>query len=146
MGDKTGIEWTDSTWNPVTGCTKVSQGCKHCYAERVFPRAYPGRKFTDVRCHPERLDQPFPGDPEREATRLHAQEYFRLAWPARTDPPAADLFEGLPREKRHCRSAGGIGATNPPRDGEGEDRGFEWRRRHTHQGDGEDALGAPTPR
>ena len=59
MGDKTQIEWTDATWNPVTGCTKVSQGCKHCYAERVFPRAYgKERKFTDVQCHPERLDQP----------------------------------------------------------------------------------------
>lgn len=59
MGDKTGISWTDSTWNPVTGCSKVSQGCAHCYAERVFPRAYgKDRKFTDVRTHPERLDQP----------------------------------------------------------------------------------------
>ncbi|MFI5200776.1 MAG: DUF5131 family protein [Candidatus Kapaibacterium sp.] len=32
------IEWTDSTWNPVTGCTKISQGCKHCYAERMAKR------------------------------------------------------------------------------------------------------------
>lgn len=55
---KTRIEWTDEVWNPVTGCTKVSQGCKHCYAERMFPRPYPGRAFTDVQCHPERLDQP----------------------------------------------------------------------------------------
>jgi protein gp37 len=53
------IEWTDKVWNPVTGCTKVSQGCKNCYAERVFPRAYgTERKFTDVRSHPERLDAP----------------------------------------------------------------------------------------
>lgn len=58
MGDRTGIEWTDATWNPVSGCSKVSQGCKHCYAERVFPRPYPGRKFTDVRMHPLRLRQP----------------------------------------------------------------------------------------
>lgn len=58
MNGNTTIEWTDKTWNPVTGCTKVSQGCKHCYAERVFPRPYPGRKFTDVQCHPERLEQP----------------------------------------------------------------------------------------
>lgn len=74
MGDKSKIEWTDATWNPVTGCTKVSQGCKNCYAERVFPRAYGSkpyiapngttpqewrrRKFIDVQCHPERLDQP----------------------------------------------------------------------------------------
>lgn len=64
MSDKTGIEWTDATWNPVTGCTKVSQGCKHCYAEREWPRmtklvpAYAGRDFTDVRTHGDRLDQP----------------------------------------------------------------------------------------
>ena len=33
-----GIEWTESTWNPVTGCTKISPGCKHCYAERMAKR------------------------------------------------------------------------------------------------------------
>lgn len=64
MSDKTGIEWTDATWNPVTGCSKVSAGCKHCYAEREWPRmtrlvpAYAGREFTDVRTHADRLDQP----------------------------------------------------------------------------------------
>lgn len=35
---KTRIEWTESTWNPVTGCTKISSGCKHCYAERMAMR------------------------------------------------------------------------------------------------------------
>lgn len=64
MSDKTGIEWCDATWNPVTGCAKVSQGCKHCYAERDWPRmtklvpAYAGRDFTDVRTHGDRLVQP----------------------------------------------------------------------------------------
>jgi protein gp37 len=58
MGDQTGIEWTDATWNPVSGCTKRSQGCKNCYAEALFPRPYPGRKFTDIRVHPGRLGQP----------------------------------------------------------------------------------------
>ena len=58
MGDTT-IQWTDKTWNPVSGCTKVSAGCANCYAERLFPRAYgKDRKFTDVRFHPERLEQP----------------------------------------------------------------------------------------
>lgn len=38
MGDRSAIEWTDATWNPVTGCTKVSQGCKHCYAQRMATR------------------------------------------------------------------------------------------------------------
>jgi protein gp37 len=65
MSGKTQIEWTEATWNPVTGCAKVSQGCKNCYAERDWARlsantqtVYYGRAFTDVRCHPERLDQP----------------------------------------------------------------------------------------
>ena len=38
MSQNSGIEWTSSTWNPVTGCTKVSPGCKHCYAERIALR------------------------------------------------------------------------------------------------------------
>lgn len=63
MSDKTGITWTNATWGPVTGCNKVSPACKYCYAERDWARlvhlpTYAGRKFTDVACHPERLDQP----------------------------------------------------------------------------------------
>lgn len=63
MADKTGIEWTDATWNPVTGCAKVSAGCKHCYAERNWGRlqhlpAYAGRAFTNVATHADRLLQP----------------------------------------------------------------------------------------
>ncbi|MCH7904204.1 MAG: phage Gp37/Gp68 family protein [Armatimonadetes bacterium] len=38
MASTSSIEWTNMTWNPVTGCTKVSQGCKHCYAERMAKR------------------------------------------------------------------------------------------------------------
>lgn len=38
MAAKSGIEWTESTWNPLTGCTKISPGCKHCYAERMARR------------------------------------------------------------------------------------------------------------
>jgi protein gp37 len=38
MAQGSGIEWTESTWNPVTGCTKISPGCKHCYAERMAKR------------------------------------------------------------------------------------------------------------
>lgn len=65
MADKTKIQWTDASWNPVTGCSKVSQGCKNCYALRDWPRLaanpktiYYGRDFTDVQVHPERFDQP----------------------------------------------------------------------------------------
>ena len=38
MANRSDIEWTESTWNPVTGCTKVSPGCKNCYAERMARR------------------------------------------------------------------------------------------------------------
>ncbi|WP_018991269.1 DUF5131 family protein [Aromatoleum toluclasticum] len=65
MSDSTGIEWTDATWNPVTGCSKVSAGCKHCYAERDWARLsankstrYFGRKFTDVQCHDDVIALP----------------------------------------------------------------------------------------
>ena len=63
MADKSAIEWTDATWNPVTGCTKVSQGCKHCYAERLSERfrGTPGHPYEhgfDVQLRPERLDMP----------------------------------------------------------------------------------------
>jgi len=52
------IEWTEMTWNPVTGCTKLSQGCRHCYAERLALRFWGERAFTDVQVHEDRLDQP----------------------------------------------------------------------------------------
>jgi protein gp37 len=47
MADATSIEWTDATWNPVTGCTKISAGCDHCYAERFAERfrGTPGHPF-----------------------------------------------------------------------------------------------------
>lgn len=52
------IEWTEMTWNPVTGCTKLSQGCKHCYAERLAARFWGDRAFTEIQLHEDRLDQP----------------------------------------------------------------------------------------
>lgn len=64
MGDITSIEWTDATWNPVTGCTKISAGCDHCYAERFSERfrgtsGHPFEMGFDLALRPERLDQPF---------------------------------------------------------------------------------------
>lgn len=58
MGDKSKIQWTNATWNPVTGCSKVSAGCRGCYAERHALRFWGDRKFTDVRTHMEKLEQP----------------------------------------------------------------------------------------
>jgi protein gp37 len=56
--NKTSIEWADYVWNPVSGCSKVSPGCKNCYAEAMAHRFWGERKFTDVICHEDRLDQP----------------------------------------------------------------------------------------
>lgn len=63
MSESSSIEWTNSTWNPVTGCNKVSQGCKHCYAQRFAERfrGVPGHPFEqgfDLRLWPERLALP----------------------------------------------------------------------------------------
>lgn len=58
MSDRSKIEWCDTTWNPTSGCTKVSQGCKNCFAECIAKRFWGDRKFGDVQCHPERLNQP----------------------------------------------------------------------------------------
>jgi protein gp37 len=63
MADKSAIEWTDATWNPVTGCTKISAGCDNCYAERFSNRfrGVPGHPFErgfDLTLRPERLEQP----------------------------------------------------------------------------------------
>jgi protein gp37 len=73
MGDRTGIEWTDATWNPMTGCTKLTRGCDHCYAAVVaqtktretYLRRLPVKDTPANRADPfaprfwpERLDQP----------------------------------------------------------------------------------------
>lgn len=63
MGDGSPIEWTDATWNPVTGCTKITRGCDNCYAARFSERFrdVPGHPFStgfDLTLRPERLEQP----------------------------------------------------------------------------------------
>ena len=63
MAENSTIEWTDSTWNPVTGCTKVSRGCDNCYAERFSERfrgveGHPFEMGFDLTLRDERLGQP----------------------------------------------------------------------------------------
>ena len=74
MGDKTGIQWTDATWNPLRGCSRVSAGCEHCYAEKTAARfCKPGEPYDglvritpkgrkvwngEVKLVPEHLDDP----------------------------------------------------------------------------------------
>lgn len=63
MSDQSRIEWTDATWNPIRGCTKISPGCKHCYAETFAERfrGVPGHPYEqgfDLRLVPEKLQEP----------------------------------------------------------------------------------------
>src|SRR5439155_18834735 len=63
MSASSTIEWTDSTWNPVRGCTKISPGCKNCYAETFAERfrGVPGHPYEqgfDLRLVPEKFEQP----------------------------------------------------------------------------------------
>lgn len=63
MAGNSSIEWTEATWNPVTGCTKVSEGCKHCYAERMAKRltAMGNPRYANgfnVTLHPDLIDAP----------------------------------------------------------------------------------------
>jgi protein gp37 len=63
MSDRSTIEWTDATWNPVRGCTKISPGCKHCYAEAFAERFrgvpnHPFEQGFDLRLVPEKLALP----------------------------------------------------------------------------------------
>lgn len=54
----TAIEWTEETWNPVTGCTKVSAGCDNCYAERITERFHGPGSFEQIVLHEDRLEKP----------------------------------------------------------------------------------------
>jgi protein gp37 len=63
MAEKSSIEWTDATWNPVRGCTKISPGCTHCYAETFAERfrgvkGHPFEQGFDLRLVPEKLNAP----------------------------------------------------------------------------------------
>jgi protein gp37 len=63
MSSRSEIEWTDATWNPVRGCTKISDGCKHCYAETFAERfrgveGHPYQQGFDLRLVPEKLAEP----------------------------------------------------------------------------------------
>jgi protein gp37 len=63
MSANSKIEWTDATWNPVRGCTKISPGCAHCYAETFAERFrgvpnHPYEQGFDLRTVPEKLTEP----------------------------------------------------------------------------------------
>ncbi len=88
MSSRSQIEWTDATWNPVRGCTKVSPGCKHCYAE-VFAerwRGIPGHPYEqgfDVRLVPEKLFEPLTWGRSRTVFVNSMSDLFQEGVPAR---------------------------------------------------------------
>jgi len=97
------IEWTDETWNPVTGCTKVSPGCKHCYAERMATRlrgrhGYPEDDPFRVTLHPDRLDQPLRW---RQPRRVFVCSMSDLFHPDVPDEYIRSVFVSMETSHKH---------------------------------------------
>lgn len=104
MGDKTGIEWTDATWNPVTGCTKVgTPGCDHCYAE-TFAERWRGTKGHyfetgfDVQLRPDKLDLPLRWTKPRKVFVNSMSDLFHDSVP---DEYIARVFAVMALAPRH---------------------------------------------
>ncbi|ROZ49366.1 phage Gp37/Gp68 family protein [Rhodococcus sp. WS3] len=103
MSDKTGIEWTDATWNPVTGCTKVSPGCDNCYAETFSERfrGTPGHYFEggfDVQLRPDKLRQPLEW---RKPRRIFVNSMSDLFHDDVPDNFIGSVFDTMAAAKQH---------------------------------------------
>lgn len=103
MSDKSAIEWTDATWNPVTGCTKVSPGCAHCYAETFAERfrgvaGHPFEQGFDIKLWPERLTLPLRW---KEPRRIFVNSMSDLFHEAISDEFIAKIFEVMTRADQH---------------------------------------------
>ena len=86
MGDRSAIEWTDATWNPVRGCSKVSPGCKHCYAEAFAERfrGVPGHPFESgfaLKLVPHKLAEPLRWDRPRRVFVNSMSDLFHESIP-----------------------------------------------------------------
>lgn len=102
MGE-TKIEWTDATWNPVRGCTKVSPGCKHCYAETFAERwrGIPGHAYEcgfDPRFAPDQLDAPLHW---RKPRRVFVNSMSDLFHEAFTNEQIAAVYGVMAACQRH---------------------------------------------
>lgn len=97
--DNTEIEWTDATWNPVTGCTKVSPGCDNCYAEALTAR-FPGRfpNGFDVTLKPHRMNEPAHWQRPRRVFVNSMSDLFHRDIPI---PFLSDIWAVMLRESRH---------------------------------------------
>lgn len=103
MPRKTGIEWTDVTWNPVTGCTKVSPGCKHCYAERMAKRiqamGHPRYKNGfNLTLHDDLIRLPLTWVKPRQVFVNSMSDLFHEAVPLQF---IASVFETMAKAKQH---------------------------------------------
>jgi len=103
MSDHSAIEWTDATWNPVTGCTKVSPGCDHCYAERFAERFrgvkdHPFEQGFDMKLWPARLELPLSW---KEPRRIFVNSMSDLFHPFVPDCFIEKVFETMLKADRH---------------------------------------------
>lgn len=103
MSDRSAIEWTEATWNPVTGCSKVSPGCDHCYAETFAERfrgvrGHPYEQGFDLRLWPDRLDIPFRWRRPRLVFVNSMSDLFHDAVPTNF---IADVVEVMARTPQH---------------------------------------------
>ena len=102
MGAKSAIEWTDATWNPVTGCTKITRGCDHCYAERFAERfrgtlGHPFKDGFDLKLRPERLSQPLSWKRPRRVFVNSMSDLFHKEIPATFIDRVFDTMEATDR-------------------------------------------------
>jgi protein gp37 len=93
----TKIEWTDTTWNPVTGCTKLSEGCQHCYAERMARRLHAMgldryRNGFEVTIHPELFDEPLSWKQPRRVFVNSMSDLFHRSVPLATIKKLFDVM------------------------------------------------------
>lgn len=103
MGKRSAIEWTDATWNPVTGCTKVSEGCDHCYAETFAERfrGVPGHPFErgfDLVLRRERLQEPHKWKKPRMTFVNSMSDLFHKDVP---DEFIMQVFDNMGAAERH---------------------------------------------
>ena len=105
----TSSEGIDETWNPVSGCSAISAGCKHGYAERLRPRLsapgqpYAGRVFTDIPCHPDRRDQPLRWRRARRSFVNRMSDLFHAQVPDAFILQVFDTMRRCAAEDRHHR-------------------------------------------
>ncbi len=103
MSDRSAIEWTEATWNPVTGCDKVSPGCAHCYAETFAKRfeGVPGHPYEqgfELKLWPERLGIPLAWRRPRMVFVNSMSDLFHEDIP---DEYVAEVFEVMREASQH---------------------------------------------